>query len=212
MKVLMFAASFRKDSLNKKLIRNAYQLMPSGHDITLKEFNEYLMPLYDGDIEVNSGIPQAAQKLIQDILDHEAIIISSPEYNFGIPGTLKNAIDWTSRVKPVPWSGKHVLLLGASNGLVGTNRGLWQIRQALEALSTFVYPDMLGFAQAQNAFDEKDRLKEEAMRPRLQKLLYKFTEYADYASKFRPSATPPTKDSGKPESKAREAGYNQKSP
>lgn len=189
MKILMFAASFRKDSLNKKLIRYAHQHMPSGHELILKEFNEYMMPLYNGDLEVDSGIPDAAQKLIQDIADADAVIISSPEYNFGIPGTLKNAIDWTSRVSPVPWSGKQALLMGASPGMVGTNRGLWQIRQALEALSTFVYPDMLGLAQANKAFDDQDQLKDERMQTQLQKLLNRFTEYAEYNSKFKSSAT-----------------------
>jgi chromate reductase len=191
MKILMFAASLRKDSFNKKLIRYAHQHMPEGHELILKEFNEYMMPLYNGDLEVDSGIPDAAQKLIQDILDADSIIISSPEYNFGIPGTLKNAIDWTSRVNPVPWNGKQVLLMGASTGMVGTNRGLWQIRQALEALSTFVYPDMMGLALAAKAFDEHDQLKEERMQTQLQKLLNKFTEYADYASKFKPAPPPP---------------------
>lgn len=189
MKVLMFAASFRRESLNKKLIRYAYHLMPTGHEVILKEFEEYVMPLYNGDLEVDSGIPDAAQKFIEDIAQVDAIIISSPEYNFGIPGTLKNAIDWSSRVHPVPWNRKQVLLLGASPSLVGTNRGLWQIRQSLEALSAFVYPDMLGLAQANKAFDEHDQLKEEPMTVQLQKLLNKFTEYADYNSKFKPGLT-----------------------
>ena len=140
------------------------------------------MPLYDGDLEVESGIPDAAQKLIQDITKVDAVIISSPEYNFGIPGTLKNAIDWTSRVNPVPWNGKQVLLMGASPGMVGTNRGLWQVRQTLEALSTFVYPDMLGVALANKAFDEQDQLKDEGMQSKLQKLLNKFTVYAEHNS------------------------------
>ncbi|WP_413290260.1 NADPH-dependent FMN reductase [Bdellovibrio sp. HCB337] len=215
MKILMFAASFRKDSLNKKLIRNAAQMIPSGHEVNLKEFNEYAMPLYHGDLETDSGIPDAAQKFIQDIADHDAIIISSPEYNSGIPGTLKNAIDWTSRVNPVPWVGKQVLIMGASPGMVGTNRGMWEVRKPLEYLGAHVYPEMMGFAQANKAFDEHDQLKEEAMRPKLQKLLFKFTEYAEYVSKFRPAETPPpapTKPSPTPESKAPEAGYNQKNP
>lgn len=191
MKILMFAASFRKDSLNKKLIRNAAQMMPSGHELNLKEFNEYAMPLYHGDLEADSGIPDAAQKFIQDIAASDAIILSSPEYNSGIPGTLKNAIDWTSRVNPVPWVGKQVLIMGASPGMVGTNRGMWEVRKPLEYLGAFVYPEMLGFAQANKAFDEHDQLKEEAQRPKLEKLLKKFTEYAEYASKFHPSEAPP---------------------
>lgn len=190
MKILMFAASFRRDSYNKKFIRYAHQILPPGHEAKLKEFNEYMMPLYNGDLEVDSGIPDAAQRLIEDIAAADAVIISSPEYNFGIPGTLKNAIDWTSRVSPVPWNGKQVLLLGASPSMVGTNRGLWQVRQALEALSAFVYPDMLGLALANRAFDEQGLLKDEHMQLQLQKLLIRFVDYADYARKFRPSPAP----------------------
>ena len=182
MKILMFAASFRKDSLNKKLIRNAHAMVPSGHEIELKEFNEYMMPLYHGDLEMDSGIPDGAQKFIQDIAAADAIIISSPEYNSGIPGTLKNAIDWSSRVSPVPWVEKQVLIMGASPGMVGTNRGMWQVRQPLEYLGAFVYPEMLGVALANRAFDEKDQLKEERMQGALEKLVKKFVTYADYVS------------------------------
>lgn len=186
MKILLFAASFRRDSLNKKLIRNAARMMPAGHDLILKEFEEYMMPLYHGDLEANSGIPDAAQKFIQDIAAVDALVISSPEYNAGIPGTLKNAIDWTSRVKPVPWVGKQILLMGASPGMIGTNRGLWQVRQPLEYLGGFVFPEMLGVALADKAFDEKDLLKEPRMHDSLQKLLIKFADYANHASQ-RPS-------------------------
>jgi len=181
-KILMFAASFRRDSLNKKLIRNAHQMVPPGHDVQLKEFNEYIMPLYHGDLETDSGIPDAAQKFIQDIAVVDAVIIASPEYNSGIPGTLKNAIDWSSRVNPVPWVGKQVLIMGASPGMVGTNRGMWQVRQPLEYLGAFVYPEMLGVALANKAFDEHDVLKDERMHGSLEKLVKKFVEYAEYVS------------------------------
>lgn len=188
MKILMFAASFRRDSLNKKLIRNAHQMLPSGHEVDLKEFSEYMMPLYHGDLEADSGIPDSAQKFIKDIAAADAIIIASPEYNSGIPGTLKNAIDWSSRVNPVPWAGKQVLIMGASPGMVGTNRGMWQVRQPLEYLGAHVYPEMLGVAQANKAFDEHDVLKDERMHGSLEKLIKKFVDYADYAS-HRPPMT-----------------------
>jgi NAD(P)H-dependent FMN reductase len=185
MKILMFAASFRKDSLNKKLIRNAYQMMPKGHEAMLREFNEFQMPLYDGDLEAASGLPDAAKKLVEAINSVQAVIISSPEYNAGIPGTLKNAIDWTSRDKSSPWNGKQVLLVGATPGMIGTNRGLWQIRQSLETQSAFVFPDMLGVAQAHKAFDESGTLTEPRTKEALPKLLMKFVNYADYASKYQ---------------------------
>jgi chromate reductase len=184
MKILMFAASLRKDSLNKKLIRNAQKLLPMGHEVMLKEFNEFMVPLYDGDIESSTGVPEAAKKLSELITQVDAVIISSPEYNFGIPGTFKNLIDWTSRVKPTPWAGKQVFLMGASPGMVGTNRGLWQVRQALEANSAHVYPDMMGVAQADKAFNATEELTNEPIKAALQKQLAKFTAYAEYVSKM----------------------------
>ena len=183
MKILMFAASFRKDSLNKKLIRAAVKLAPSGHELVLKEFNDYHMPLYDGDLEASSGIPPVAQKMIDDIAAADAVIIASPEYNASIPGTLKNAIDWTSRARPSPWMGKQVLLMGATPGMIGTNRGLWHIRQCLETQGTFVFPEMLGVAMADKAFDEAGELKEERIKASLPKLLAKFIAHAEYMAK-----------------------------
>lgn len=179
----MFAASFRKDSLNKKLIRNAQKMMPAGQEVTLMEFNEFLMPLYDGDIEAATGIPAAAQKMVDAIAAADAVIIASPEYNAGIPGTLKNAIDWTSRAKPDPWTGKQVLLMGATPSMIGTNRGLWQIRQALETQGCFVFPEMLGMALADKAFNAEGELTEERIKAGLPKLLAKFTDYAAHQTK-----------------------------
>jgi NAD(P)H-dependent FMN reductase len=141
-----------------------------------------MMPLYDGDIETSTGVPDGAKKLGEMISQADAVIISSPEYNAGIPGTLKNAIDWVSRIKPDPWTGKQVLLMGATPGMIGTNRGLWQIRQALETQSTFVFPDMLGVAMADKAFDDNGALKEEKVKGLLLKLLPKFLSHAEYMS------------------------------
>ena len=80
--------------------------------------------------------------------------VASPEYNMSMPALVKNAIDWLSRTKPMPLRGKNALLLSASQGLVGGNRGLWALRVPLEVLGVHVYPDMFSLATAQNAFSE----------------------------------------------------------
>jgi NAD(P)H-dependent FMN reductase len=183
--LFMFAASLRQGSLNKKLIRNAAELLPPGHEIHLREFNDFQMPLYDGDIEVSSGLPEGALKLFDAVDKAGAVVISTPEYNFGIPGTLKNAIDWTSRKKPTSWQGKQVFLMGASPGMVGTNRGLWQVRQALEANGAFVYPEMMGVALADKVFDSQGKLADPKLRERLEALLKKFLRYAEHATKLQ---------------------------
>ncbi len=93
MKVLLFAASLRQESYNKKLIRIAANIVSSfSHDIDLCEFNDFPMPMYDGDLESSEGVPEAVQRLAKKFTEAEAIIIASPEYNGSIPGTLKNTL------------------------------------------------------------------------------------------------------------------------
>lgn len=92
-------------------------------------------------------------------------MISSPEYNFSMPGVLKNAIDWVSRYRPQPFKSKHGLLMSASPSMAGGNRGLWALRQPLEHLGAPLYPDMFSLAQAHDAFDSQGRLAN----PKLQK-------------------------------------------
>ena len=95
MRLFAFAASLRRDSLNRKLLRLAEQAAErAGATIDHADFREFDMPLYDGDVEAASGLPPGAQKLRERFLGADAFMIVSPEYNFSIPGTLKNAIDW----------------------------------------------------------------------------------------------------------------------
>src|SRR5262249_12244463 len=133
MKILAFAASLRADSLNKKLLRIAIEAArEAGAEVDHADFREFMMPLYDGDMQTTTGFPEGAQELQRRLDAADGILISSPEYNFSIPGTLKNAIDWVSRMRPVPWRGKSALLLAASTSLAGGIRGLWQLRIPLE--------------------------------------------------------------------------------
>ncbi len=176
MNILMMAMALRKDSLNKKLIKNAHRILTAdslGHKVELLSFNEFPMPVYDGDVET-VGIPPGAQALAQKILDAQILILSTPEYNGGMPGPFKNAVDWVSRIKPMPWEGKHILLLGASPGALGAVRGLWHSRVPLEAIGAFIYPEMFGLPRAHQAFDEADLMKDPPTEERLKKLITKF--------------------------------------
>ena len=169
MRILAFPGARRRDSLNRKLVSLAARIVErSGATVDLAELREFDMPLYDGDDEAGSGIPAGAQELARRLSVADGFLISSPEYNFGTPGVLKNAIDWTSRIKPQPWRGKVGCLISASPSLVGGNRGLWCTRVSLEVLSAIVHPDMFSLAQAHQAFDESGKLKDAALAKRLE--------------------------------------------
>lgn len=180
MKIFMLAASLRRGSYNKKLIRIARELTETIPfcETELCEFNEFPMPMYNGDLEDTQGIPEGVLKLAEKISRADAIIISSPEYNGSIPGTFKNAIDWLSRLDPVPLSKKQILLIGASPGQLGAVRGNLHGRVPLHILGAFVYPEYFGLAKADQAFDENDQLKDEKQRERLQKIVTDFIHYA----------------------------------
>lgn len=168
MKILMFAASLRKDSCNKKLIRIAAEIVKEQEcDVDLADYAEFDMPLYNADIQNSSGFPENTKKFIARLKNADALIISSPEYNFSTPGTLKNLIDWVSREKPMPWQAAQILLMSASPSMVGGNRGLWATRIPLECCGAFIFPEMFSLANAYQAFTEDGKLKDHALLERL---------------------------------------------
>jgi NAD(P)H-dependent FMN reductase len=161
MKVLSFAGSLRAQSTNKKLAREVVRLLSASH-LARAEFvdlRNFPMPLYDGDLERNDGIPVAVSDLAARILEADALIIATPEYNGSISSVLKNIVDWVSRIKPMPLAGKHLLLLSASPGGWGGIRGLWHSRVPFEALGVHVFPEMMSLPNAGAAFDEAGRLR-----------------------------------------------------
>lgn len=179
MKLLAFAGSLRAGSLNKKLLGVACEIArKKGAEVKVVDLAEFAMPLYNGDIEDEQGIPPAANKLKDLFNSVEGVIISAPEYNYSVSGVLKNAIDWTSRIKPQPFRQKHMLLMSASPSMVGGNRGLWVLRMSLEAMGAFVYPDMFSLAVANEAFDQNDKLKEANLYKILENNVDGFVKYA----------------------------------
>jgi NAD(P)H-dependent FMN reductase len=156
---LVFPASLRRDSLNGRLATLAARTIEtySGKvdSATMRDFD---CPSYDGDVQDAEGFPPGAEQLRRQLEEADAFVISSPEYNFSMPGTLKNVIDWVSRYRPQPFKGKHCLLMSASPSMAGGNRGLWALRQPLEHLGANVYPDMFSLAQAHQAFSADDRI------------------------------------------------------
>jgi chromate reductase len=177
MRLLAFAASLKRASLNRKLIHLAVELAREAQvEVDLADFREFHMPLYDADLQNSAGFPEGVRELARRIEAVDGLMIASPEYNYSLPGTLKNAIDWVSRMKPMPLRGKHGVLLAASTSLVGGSRGLWALRVPLEGLGVMLLPDMFALAQAPQAFDEQGKLKDPELQERLRKLVHGYLD------------------------------------
>jgi chromate reductase len=168
LRVLVFGAALRAGSTNARLASLVARLVAgSGADVDLARMADFPMSLYDGDAEAVEGPPPGALALRDRLEWCDAFVISSPEYNASVPGVLKNAIDWVSRIQPQPFKTKHALLVSASPSLVGGNRGLWALRVPLEHLGTRVYPDMFSLASAYEGFAPDGRLAHPQMQERL---------------------------------------------
>lgn len=164
-RVLIFGASLRRGSLNDRLASLAASIVEAnGGTVDRAEFREFDAPSYDQDVENEEGFPSGVEEFRRRLLEVDAFIIASPEYNASMPGNLKNLIDWASRYRPQPFKGKHGLLMSASPSMAGGNRGLWALRIPLEHLGAHIYPDMFSLAQAHQAFTDEGRISD----PKLQ--------------------------------------------
>ncbi len=184
LKVLVFAASLRAESLNRKLATLAARVA-EGHGavVDLASMRDFDVPLYDGDVENARGIPRGAEELRRRLLASDAFIVSSPEYNGSMPGTIKNLIDWTSRFRPQPFDTRHGLLLSASPSLAGGNRGLWALRMPLEHLGSRIFPDMFSLSMAHKAFAGNE-IADPTLRTRFEKNLQAFLSLAEAAKHY----------------------------
>jgi len=124
--VLGISGSLRKASYNTALLRPASELLPRG--MTLEVFDLSSIPLYNDDVRA-LGFPKPVQEFRSRIAAADALLIATPEYNFSIPGVLKNAIDWASRPPDPPLDGKPLAIMGASTGNFGTVRAQMHLRQ-----------------------------------------------------------------------------------
>lgn len=165
-KILAFAGSTRKGSFNKMLVRIAADAArAAGAQVTYLDLSDIPMPLYDGDLETEQGIPENAKKFKALLLAHDGLLISAPEYNSSIGGALKNAIDWASRPQPgetplACFAGKVVTLMSASPGALGGLRGLIIVRSLLSNIRVIVLPDQVAVPKAHEAFDTNGKLKD----------------------------------------------------
>ena len=168
-RILAFSGSARRESLNKKLLAVAIAAVRGlGAEVTVIDFKEMPLPIYDGDLEDASGMPPNAQKLVELITQHEGLLIASPEYNSQMTPLLKNAIDWCTRADDNPFVGKPVAFVSASPAMFGGIRSQTLERQLLIHLGAHVVPVTCVLPHADKAFDEQGGLKEERSRKSVQ--------------------------------------------
>jgi NAD(P)H-dependent FMN reductase len=166
-RILAFAGATRVGSHNKELIRiAAAAAREAGAEVTLIDLRDFPMPLYDGDLEAEEGLPEAAQRLKALMAAHDGLLLSCPEYNSSITGVLKNTLDWASRPETgepplVAFDGKVAGLLSASPGHLGGLRGLVHVRAILGNIGVFVVPGQVAISRAHEAFAEDGSLKDD---------------------------------------------------
>ena len=182
---LVLSGSGRMDSLNTKMARLAGAVIEGeGCGVDFATVGDFALPPYNGDEEDADGIPDAADELRQRIESTDAFILASPEYNGSMPGVVKNAIDWVSRFRPQPFSGRHALLVSASPSMVGGNRGLWAVRVPLEHLGAHVFADMFSLAQAHESLDTDGQITRESLQHRFRDTVCGFIDLVEAAKHY----------------------------
>lgn len=167
-RLIFFAGSSRKESFNKKLARLAADMArEAGANVTFLDLADYPMPIYNGDLEAEQGLPDNVKTLKQLFQDNDGFFIASPEYNSSIPPLLKNTLDWLSRKETadeaplIAYQGKVAALCAASPGQYGGLRGLVPLRMMLGNIGVHIVPQQLAVARANDAFDDQGKLKDE---------------------------------------------------
>src|SRR6516164_1449019 len=155
-RILGIAGSLRRGSFNAATLRSAQSLAPVG--MTIDTFDITPIPLYNEDVR-QQGFPPVVEDLRARIKAADGLLIVTPEYNYSIPGVLKNAIDWASRPPEQPLDGKPIGIIGASAGAMGSGRAQYHLRQCFVFLNGLVMnrPEVM-IPQAQNKFDAGGRL------------------------------------------------------
>ncbi len=169
-RVLALSGSLRKKSFNTALLRAAVELAPPELDIDVSDDLRDL-PLYDDDLK-EKGFPGPVARFREKLEKASAVLIVSPEYNYSLPGGLKNAIDWASRPPNQPFAGKPLAIMGASPGISGTMRMQYHLRQVAVFLDMIVVNKPEVFVQnCAERFDADLKLTDERTRKNVKLLL-----------------------------------------
>lgn len=185
LKILVIPGSLRSGSHNVRLAAAAMaEFVQADVEVTRISLGDFPLPIYDGDLEASSGVPKHAIDLKRMIGVHHGVLLVSPEYNSAPPPLLKNAIDWVTRVRERDEPPGHVLrgrpfaLASASTGRFGGARSLMMLRLILSGCRATVIPTQLSLSFADQAYDDRDRLKHSADRDMLHAMVGQLIDVA----------------------------------
>ncbi len=188
-KILAISGSLRAGSYNTALLRAAQGMVKRPVELELVTLHG--IPLYDGDVETRDGIPDSVKALKEKVVASDGVLLGTPEYNNGVPGVFKNAIDWLSRPPsdiPRVFKGRPFAMIGASAGGFGTILAQNGWLPVLRTLGVRYWTGgRLMVARAGNVFGEDGELKDEAIRNQLDKFI---TEFAGFTAAQLPRISP----------------------
>jgi chromate reductase len=185
-KILVIPGSLRTGSHNTRLAALAVkELALADAEVTRISLEDYPLPLFDPDLAASSGPPQPAVRLKKMLMAHRGVFITSPEYSASVTPLLKNAIDWVSRVREgaeptyAAFKGRVFALGSATASASGGVRSMMALRQILElGCGALVIPEQVSVSRAEQAFDDNDNLKDEAVAAALRTAARRLVELA----------------------------------
>ncbi len=182
-RVLGISGSLRRGSFNTATLRAAQELVPEGMAMETAAIGD--LPLYNDDIR-QQGYPPIVEELRRRVRQADGVLLVTPEYNYSIPGPLKNAIDWISRPPDQPFDGKPVAIMGASPGALGSSRAQYHLRQCFVFLNGYVLnrPEVM-ITAAHTKFDDVGRLTDQATRDFIAAAL---TDFKAWIIRMRPAS------------------------
>jgi chromate reductase, NAD(P)H dehydrogenase (quinone) len=176
-RVLGIAGSLRKRSMNRRLLDAAVELAPE--QLSIEPYDLADVPLYNGDLDTDELRPEAVHRLKRAIAEADGVLIATPEYNYSVPGVLKNALDWTSRPGGAsPFLGKPVAIMGASGGISGTIRAQEHLKLICISMAALVMPPPgVVVTYGKQKFDADGKLTDEPTRQVLANFLRAFERW-----------------------------------
>jgi chromate reductase, NAD(P)H dehydrogenase (quinone) len=175
LRILGISGSLRRGSYNSAALRAAQALAPQGMSIDI--FDLASIPLYNEDVK-QQGFPAPVEDLRRRVKEADGVLLVTPEYNYSIPGVLKNAIDWVSRPPDQPFDGKPIAIMGASPSTFGSARAQYHLRQCFVFMNGLLLnrPEVM-ITQAQNKFDAEGKLIDQPTREIIGTLLTSFAAW-----------------------------------